>query len=357
MSYTVDKSKPVLVTGATGYIAGVLIKELLDEGLTVHATVRDASKKDRFEYLQDVADKSPGSIKFFSADLLKQGSFKESMQGCSVVFHTASPFVVTGKDIDAQTDLVDPAVMGTENVLNEATNTPTVKRVVVTSSGAAIFGDATDTKLTKSGALTEENWNRKSSLDYGPYSYSKVLAEQKAWVIAGTQTQWTLNTIHPSFVMGPGLKYHESAESYKTFAMIAGGGMKSGAPGLAVGVVDVRDVAHAHVVAGFKKEATGRHILSGTNTNIFQVAQTLLPKYKEYPIPTMKAPFFLIYLVGPYMLPGMNRSAIRNNFDVEIKFDNSKSKKDLGIEYRPIEVTTGDMMEQLISLGIVKKSK
>ena len=357
MSYTIDKSKPVLVTGATGYIAGVLIKELLEVGLTVHATVRDASKKDHFQYLQEVADKSLGKIKFFSADLLKQGSFKEAMQGCSVVFHTASPFVVTGKDVDPQTELVDPAVMGTENVLNEATNTLTVKRVVVTSSCAAIFGDATDTKLTKSGALTEENWNRKSSLDYGPYSYSKVLAEQKAWVIAGTQTQWTLNTIHPSFVMGPGLKYHESAESYKTFSMIAGGGMKSGAPGLAVGVVDVRDVAHAHVVAGFKKEATGRHILSGTNTNIFQVAQTLLPKYKEYPIPTMKAPFFLIYLVGPYMLPGMTRSAIRNNFDVEIKFDNSKSKKDLGIEYRPIEVTTGDMMEQLITLDIVKKTK
>jgi nucleoside-diphosphate-sugar epimerase len=157
MSYTVDKSKPVLVTGATGYIAGVLIKELLEEGLTVHATVRDASKRDRFQYLQELADKSLGRIKFFSADLLKQGSFKESMQGCSVVFHTASPFVVTGKDIDPQIDLVDPAVMGTENVLNEATNTPTVKRVVVTSSCAAIFGDATDTKLTKSGALTEEN--------------------------------------------------------------------------------------------------------------------------------------------------------------------------------------------------------
>jgi nucleoside-diphosphate-sugar epimerase len=356
MSYTIDKSKPVLVTGATGYVAGVLIKELLDEGLTVHATVRDASKKHRFQYLQDVADKSPGTIKFFSADLLKQGSFKEAMQGCSVVFHTASPFFFGGK-VDPLTDLVEPAVMGTENVLNEATNTPTVKRVVVTSSVAAIYADATDTKLTKNGALTEEYWNRKSSLDKGPYSLSKTLAEQKAWVIAGTQTQWTLNTINPSFVMGPGLKYHESSESYKTFIMIAGGKLKSAAPGMAVGVVDVRDVAHAHVVAGFKKEATGRHILNGTNTSIFEVTQTLLPKYKEYPLPTKKVPFFLIYLVGPYIMSGMTRESIRNNFDVEINFDNSKSKKDLGIEYRPIEVTTGDMMEQLIALDVIKKTK
>jgi nucleoside-diphosphate-sugar epimerase len=354
--YSVNKSNPVLVTGATGYVAGVLIKELLDEGLTVHATVRDASKKDRFQYLQELADKSPGNIKFFSADLLKQGSFKDSMQGCSVVFHTASPFIVTGKDTDPQTDLVEPAVMGTENVLNEATNTTTVKRVVLTSSVAAINSDASDAKKTKSGALTEDNWNRKSSLDYGPYSYSKTLAEQKAWTIAGTQAQWTLNTINPSFVMGPGLKYHETSESYKSFIMIAGGELKSACPGLAVGVVDVRDVAHAHVVAGFAEKATGRHILSASNTSFFGIAQALLPKYKDYPIPTFKAPFFILYMIGPY-LGSLTREFIWNNMDVETNLDNTKSKKDLGIEYRSLEETLGDMMEQLIAEGVVNKSK
>jgi nucleoside-diphosphate-sugar epimerase len=356
MSYVVSKTNPVFVTGATGYVAGVLIKELLGEGLTVHATVRDASKKDRFQYLQDVADKSPGSIKFFSADLLKQGSFKESMQGCSVVFHTASPFIVSGNDFDPQTDLVDPAVMGTENVLNEATNTKTVKRVVLTSSVVAISSDASDAKRTKSGALTEENWNRKSSLEYGPYAYSKTLAEQKAWIIAGTQSQWTLNTINPSFVMGPGLKYHESSESYKSFISIAGGELKSACPAVSVGVVDVRDIAHAHVVAGFAETATGRHIVSGSNTSFFGIAQALLPKYKDYPIPTVKAPFFILYMIGPY-LGNLTREFIWNNIDVETNFDNSKSKKDLGIEYRPLEETMGDMMEQLIAEGIINKSK
>jgi nucleoside-diphosphate-sugar epimerase len=356
MSYSVNKSNPVLVTGATGYVAGVLIKELLDEGLTVHATVRDASKKDRFQYVQDVADKSPGTIKFFSADLLKQGSFKEAMQGCSVVFHTASPFLVTGKDIDPQTDLVDPAVMGTENVLNEATNTPTVKRVVLTSSCVAVYADPSETQKTENGALTEENWNRKSSLDYGPYSYSKTLAEQKAWVIAGTQSQWTLNTINPSFVMGPGLKYHESSESYKIFITIAGGELKSACPGLSTGIVDVRDVAHAHVVAGFKKEATGRHILNGTNTSFFGIAEALLPKYKDYPVPTFKAPFLILYMVGPY-IGTLTRNFIWNNMDVEINLDNTKSKKELGIEYRSLQETVGDMMEQLIAEGVVNKSK
>jgi nucleoside-diphosphate-sugar epimerase len=356
MSYSVNKSSPVLVTGATGYVAGVLVKELLDEGLTVHATVRDASKKDRFQYLQDVADKSPGTIKFFSADLLKQGSFKESMQGCSVVFHTASPFILSGKDVDPQKDIVEPAVKGTENVLNEANNISTVKRIVVTSSCVAVYADASDGQKNANGALTEEHWNTGSSLTEGPYSYSKTLAEQKAWAIAEAQSQWTLNTINPSFVMGPGLKYHESSESFQKCIMIAGGELKSACPGASTGVVDVRDVAHAHVVAGFAKTATGRHILNGTNTSFFGMAQALLPKYKDYPVPTFKIPFFLMYLVGPYVA-GMTRKYIWNNMDVKINLDNAKSKKDLGIEYRSLQETMGDMVEQLIAEDVIHKSK
>ena len=136
----IDTSKPVLVTGATGYVAGVLIQQLLEKGLTVHGTVRDPSKTDRFEYLQKIADASPGTIKFFKGDLLAPGSFDEAMSGCSTVFHTASPFTMEVKD--PQKDLIDPAVLGTENVLNSANKTPTVKRVVVTSSCAAAYSDA-----------------------------------------------------------------------------------------------------------------------------------------------------------------------------------------------------------------------
>jgi nucleoside-diphosphate-sugar epimerase len=356
-TYTIDKSKPVLVTGATGYVAGVVIKELLDEGVTVHATVRDASKKDSFQYLQDVADQSPGTIKFFSADLLLKGSFAEAMKGCAVVFHMASPFNMGGKGIDPQTALVDPAVKGTENVLFEVNNTPSVKRVVVTSSAASIYHSASETYTTVNGELTEEHWNRGSSLTDGPYSLSKTLAEQRAWSIAGSQTQWDLSTLNPSLVLGPGLKYHQSSESYKTLITITGGELAYGCPNFGFGVVDVREVAHAHLAAGFNEKATGRHILSGTNTSMFSIAQAMLPKYEEYPLPTGKVPFFLLYLIAPYLGVGLTRSNIWNNVNVEIKFNTSKSKKELGVAYRPLEETLGDMMEQVIAAGAVEKRK
>ena len=89
-----DTSAPVLVTGATGYVAGWLVSRLLDEGFTVHAAVRDPSNTEKTGPLQKLADAKPGTIRFFKADLLELGSYAEAMEGCALVFHTASPFTV-----------------------------------------------------------------------------------------------------------------------------------------------------------------------------------------------------------------------------------------------------------------------
>lgn len=108
-NYAADR--PVLVTGATGFVAGWLVKRLLEEGFTVHAAVRDPSNAPKTGHLTALADGLPGTLELFAADLLEDGSYAEAMAGCAVVFHTASPF--TSKFTDAQRDLVDPAVQGT----------------------------------------------------------------------------------------------------------------------------------------------------------------------------------------------------------------------------------------------------
>ena len=66
----IDRAKPVMVTGATGYVAGRLVEKLLNEGLTVHAPVRDPDNADKRKYLDELAEKSPGQIRYFKADLL-----------------------------------------------------------------------------------------------------------------------------------------------------------------------------------------------------------------------------------------------------------------------------------------------
>jgi nucleoside-diphosphate-sugar epimerase len=162
---------PVLVTGATGFVAGWLVKRLLEEGITVHATVRDPSNTARTAHLTAMAGTLPGELKLFGADLLDTDSYAQAMAGCKILFHTASPF--TSKFGDPQRDLVDPAVKGTRNVLTTANHTPSVERVVLTSSVAAIYGDNIDVAKAPGGVLTEEIWNTTSSLTRQPYSFPR----------------------------------------------------------------------------------------------------------------------------------------------------------------------------------------
>jgi dihydroflavonol-4-reductase len=321
--------------------------------VTVHATVRDPTQTSRLQYLIDLAEKSPGTIKFFKGDLMEEGSFAEGMKGCSVVFHVASPFVLTVKD--PKKDLVDPAVNGTCEVLNEATKAGTVKRVVLTSSCAAIYNDCSDTYKAPGHVLTEDIWNTGSNLKYNPYNFSKTKAELKAWEIAGSQTNWTLVVMNPCMVLGPGVIYHETSESCTLLRRLGNGEFESGSPNFCMGVVDVRDVAHAHIVGAFSKSAKGRYILRSVNTGLKDMAKILHEKYPDYRLPTRTLPKLIFWLLAPYV--GISRQVAWNNTDVPINLDNSKSIRELGIQYRPLSDSLNDLFQQMIDAGVLQKKK
>jgi nucleoside-diphosphate-sugar epimerase len=352
-----DISMPVLVTGANGYVASWLVKKLLNEGFTVHAAVRQPNNDKKIGHLKKAAEKAKGQIKFFQTDLLKEGTYKEAMQGCSVVFHTASPFTSDFKD--PQKELIDPAVKGTENVLRTASETPTVRRVVLTSSCAAMYSDAIDTHNAPGGRLTEAVWNTTASLEYQPYSYSKTLAEKKAWEIAQSQSQWDLVVINPSLVMGPPMNPQDTtSESFSILKQMGDGTFKSGAPKLGVGLVDVRDVAEAHFRGGFMPKANGRYITAGHATDFYEMVQTLLPKYGgRFPLPKSAAPKWLLLIVGPFVNKALSRKFIRNNINIAWMADNSKIKNELGIVFRPISETMNDGFQALIDAGILQPKK
>jgi len=349
---SVSTNAPVLVTGATGYVAGWLVKELLEAGVTVHAAVRDPDAADKLAHLTAVAETAPGSIRFFKTNLLRPGSYEDAMRGCSVVFHTASPFTVTVKD--PQKELIDPAVMGTRSVLETAATTSSVRRVVVTSSCAAIYTDAIDCEKAPGGVLTEDIWNTTASRAYQPYSYSKTLAEREAWKIAGRQNRFKLVTVNPSLVIGPALAKKPTSESFNIVRQMGDGTMRQGAPKLGIGVVDVRDLAQAHVAAGFGEHAEGRHIVSGHNTNLLELGKALIEKYGDrYPVPRKSLPKWAVWLAGP-IVSGIPRKFVTNNVDVKWRADNSKSKRVLGVTYRPIRDSMEDMFQQMIDAGAFK---
>ncbi|CAI8847693.1 MULTISPECIES: NAD-dependent epimerase/dehydratase family protein [Pseudomonas] len=349
----IDKTKPVMVTGATGYVAGWLVSRLLQEGLTVHAAVRDPDDASKLHPLAALAESMPGTIHFFAADLLAPGSYQKAMQGCEVVFHTASPFTL---DIqDPVKELIEPAQLGTRNVLESANGTPSVKRVVVTSSCAAIYGDNADLAKTPEGLFTEEIWNTSSSVDHQAYSYSKLLAEKEAWSIAKKQDRWHLVTINPSLVIGPGVNPNGTSESFNLIRQMGDGTLKMGVPDIGFGVVDVRDLAEAHFRGGFVPEAKGRFIVSGHNTSFLKMAETLLERYgARYPIPRRKLPKWLVWTVGPLMNKGLTRKMISLNVDLPWRADNRRSREILGVSYRPMQDSMNDFFAQLIESGRIK---
>jgi len=351
----IDTSAPVMVTGATGYVAGWIVKALLERGFTVHAPVRNPSDATKRKYLEALAAESPGRIEYSEADLLKEGSYAAAMAGCRIVFHTASPFKI---DVaDPQRELIDPALLGTRNVLEEVNRTPSVLRVVLTSSCAAIYGDNADLAKTPNGVFTEEVWNTSSSLEHQPYSYSKTLAEREAWKIAEAQSRWDLVVINPSLVIGPGINPYATSESFNIVKQLGDGSTKSGVPFMGMGAVDVRDLAQAHLAAAFRPAAKGRHIVSGHDTDFPALARTLLPKYgDDYPIARRVMPKWLVWLVGPMVNKALSRKVVSRNVGLPWKADNSKSIRELGVTYRPLEESMNDFFQQLVDTGAFSKS-
>jgi len=269
------------VTGASGFLAGHVIKQLLEQGFKVRGTVRHLNDTAKVAHL---LEQFPG-IELREADLLDDGAFSSVFAGCRFVVHTASPY--TFQVANNQTDLVEPAVLGTLNVLRCARRTKSVKRVVVTSSTAAILPFTPPTDVSR--AWNEDSWNLDTAITDNAYRYSKSLAEQSAWMWmtschnshsygcggafsspeevkdaldAGGQIYtvgFDLVVMNPSLMIGPSLSDRVDGTSTKIVKRILEGTARGG---VALGVVDVRDAAAAHVRAMLSPEAFGRYMLS-----------------------------------------------------------------------------------------------
>ena len=334
----------ILITGGTGYIGSWTVKYALEAGHTVRLAVRDKNQKFKYDYLQKFAEESTGTLEIWEGDLLKKGSYDEMAVGCDQIFHIASPFTLRFKD--AQKDLLEPAIKGTENVLEAANKSGSVKIVVLTSSVASVFGDNIDMKNQGLSEFSEENWNTTSSATHQPYSFSKVSAEKKAWEINKQQSSWELKVINPSFVMGPVLSKSSNSESIQFMKDMMSGKFAMGAPDLYFGFVDVRDVAKAHLLAASNTLIKGRCILAEETDSVMKLVNTVKENFgTKYKIASSTAPKWLFKLIGP--LFGVTRKFVTHNVGIPIKLNAQKSKQELGLKYHDFKDTVVDMIHSL----------
>jgi dihydroflavonol-4-reductase len=341
MSHSSASSAPVCVTGASGFIASHLVQLLLAAGYRVRGTVRDASQRDRYPYLTG----APGAerLELAGADLLAPESFRDAVAGCEQVVHMASPYVLDVKD--PQTDLVAPAVQGTRAVLEACTAAGTVKRVVLTSSMAAITDEPEDR------VLTEADWNEKSSLTRNPYYYSKTLAEREAWRFMEAQRPgFDLVVINPFLVIGPSLVPSINTSNQLFVDLLTG--KYPGIMNVAWGFVDVRDVALAHQRAIEQPAAHGRYICAADTMTMRQVVELLRDAgHGEYRLPRIgldcEVGDFMVRL-SSYFYPRGTGSYLRTHVGRTPRFDNGKIQRELGLHFRPLEATIRDTVADLV---------
>ncbi|CAN1316677.1 Phenylacetaldehyde reductase [Linum perenne] len=310
------KGKVVCVTGASGYIASWLVKLLLQGGYTVKATVRDPNNPKKTQHLLAL-DGAKERLNLFKADLLDEGSFDNVVEGCEGVFHTASPFYLNATD--PQAELVDPAVKGTLNVLRSCAKVPSIKRVVITSSMAAV---AFNGRTLAPDVVVDETWFSDADLWY---MLAKTLAEELAWKFS-KENGIDIVTLNPGLVIGPLLQptLNTSAESILNLVKDAGAEKY---PNTTYRWVDVRDVAYAHIYALENPSASGRYCLVGAVVHASEAVNILHDLFPDLIIPQECA----------------------DDKPPMPKYQVSKERVEslLGVKYTPLETSLKDTVESL----------
>jgi nucleoside-diphosphate-sugar epimerase len=284
---------PVVVTGASGFIAKHVVGEFLKRGCSVRGTVRRLDKADAVRRAVTRLGCDPSGLSFVAVDLDSDGGWDESVAGASIVVHMASPFPIAQPD--DPDDVIRPARDGTLRVLKAATRAH-VKRLVLTSSSVAIFYGS---GLPTGHIYSEDDFSDETRNDLTPYIKSKTIAEKAAWqFVKTTPGAPELAVINPAFVQGPALD-DDLSTSHDLYRLMARG-LYPAAPRIRFPVVDVRDVAAAHVEAALRPDAAGRRYLIGEGQlRLYELGRILA---RELPDLRPKVPKFELPDVAVRML-------------------------------------------------------
>ena len=336
--------KTVCVTGASGFIGTHVVRELLSRGHRVRATVRDAKDEGKTDHLRALEGASE-RLQIFSANLLDEGAFDEPVSGSDWVCHVAAA-VTFGAD-DPQRDIVDPAVKGTANVLAAIDKAPSVKRVGLTSSVAAVGS----TGRREGHTFTEDDWNDDATVDSNPYGLAKVTSERAVWSHREARPEgerYDLTVVNPSLVLGTAdIRVHVRS-SLSVIRDLMRGTFK-GCPPLGFSVVDVRDVVEA-LLRGMETGRTGRYITSTRGYWMHELAEMIDRLHPELKVPTRKIPGFLLYPVALFD-KRISFAYLRRNLNRVDQYSNQKAREELGIEFRDPEESVAVTCRSIIDHG------
>jgi dihydroflavonol-4-reductase len=340
----------VLLTGASGYIGKHITLRLLTDGYEVRASVRNSAKAE--EVRAAVAAHLPSGfdlakkLSFVELDLEKDAGWAKALEGMDVLIHSASPFPIASPQ--DENELIKPAVEGTLRALRAAHGAG-VKRVILTSSVAAIYG--TDLPEGKT-EFDETVWSDPNHIvGRVTYTKSKTLAEKAAWdYIASDAPEIELTTINPVLVAGAPLDKNFGASVSVVERLM--NGKDPVLPDMSFGVVDVKDVAAMHVKAIKLNAAIGQRFIANAGSRTFiQMAKTLKAEFPDRKIPTGKAPTLLIRFLALF---DSEVRAVLPTLGKHINASSKKAQTVLGIDFIPVETSLIETGKYLVENGLVK---
>ena len=320
------ENKPlVVITGVSGYIGShVAHKVLQNGGFRVRGTMRSIKPEKTDPLKAAFGDDLFANIEFVEADLLNDESMDKAIEGATYVIHVASPITGNFDGTDRKVTIIKPAVDGTMSAMR-ACEKHGVKRIVITSSIVACSTGHSD-KLN----FTVEDWSKTEddNKDVSDYSRSKHFAEKAAWDFVKNlpeDKKVECVTILPGLVVGPQLIQcaFASGNIMKMF-------WKGNPSQWAIGLIDVRDVAEAHLQAILKPEANGQRFMLVNETFFTSEVNTW------------------IYTRHGKNFPAMTASTEEPDLSKKKIWDNTSTKNVLGIKFIDIKTSVEEMSDMMV---------
>jgi dihydroflavonol-4-reductase len=306
------------VLGASGHLGNNLVRELLKEGHSVRASVRDLSNTAPFKGLD---------CEIVKADLMDKSSLIAAMNGADVLYLVAAVYQQWA--VDVEKEIINVNIQGTRNAIEAAAESG-VKKVVYISTSLAADHDK--------DPIDADGWNSSTA---DPYRMSKTAAEKLAWRLAKQHHLWMVSIL-PSALVGPHC-YGHMTPSMGFLSNV----MKNKIPidpNFYFNYVDVRDVARYIRIAAEKGKSGERYLLSQessiSSTDVFRLAQSInqdveIPKKVPYAMMLMVANMMKLKSKLTKRQPLMLPHQIKSFYKADKRYDTSKAIRDLGFDPRP----------------------
>ncbi|HEY6331916.1 MAG TPA: hopanoid-associated sugar epimerase, partial [Blastocatellia bacterium] len=307
------------ITGATGFVGANVVRALLADGFQVRALVRPGANSANIDDLD---------TERVSGSLADRATLRSAMRGCEAVFHVAAFYSLWKADGKA---LYRANVDGSRNIF-QAAEEAGVNRIVYTSSVAALG-------VPPPGQIGDESLQTSEAQLVSDYKKSKYLAEQEA--LARARRGQHIVIVNPSTPIGAfDIKPTPTGEIVLRF-------LNKGMPAYVdtgLNIVDVEDVARAHILALERGRPGERYILGNRNLTLKELLD-ILSGLTGIKAPTVQIPHIfplMVALVDEGVLSrlGKKPSVSINSVAMSSKamyYDSAKAVRELGMRQSPIE--------------------